>query len=105
LHLPDVDDRHVLSAAIKAQAQIIVTYNLKDFPSKILETFGIEVQHSDDFFLNQSGLQKGQFLATIKKVRQSLKKPPRTPEEYLDVLRKHSLAKTAELLENFIDII
>ncbi|MGD0665131.1 MAG: PIN domain-containing protein [Rhabdochlamydiaceae bacterium] len=105
LHLPDVDDRHVLAAAIKAQAQIIVTYNLKDFPSKILETFGIEAQHPDDFFLNQSGLQQGLFLAAIKRVRQSLKKPPKTPEEYLDVLRRHSLAKTAELLENYIDII
>ncbi len=53
----DPDDRHVLAAAIKAQAQIIVTYNLKDFPFKILETFEIEAQHPDDFFLNQSSLQ------------------------------------------------
>jgi len=105
LHLPDVNDRHVLAAAIKAQAQIIVTYNLKDFPPKTLEPFGIEAQHPDDFFLNQSDLQQGPFLATIKRIRQTLKKPPKTPEEYLDVLRRHSLAKTAELLENFIDVI
>lgn len=105
LKLPDPDDRHVLAAAIKAQAQIIVTYNLKDFPFKILETFEIEAQHPDDFFLNQSSLQQGPFLATIKRIRQSLKKSPKTPEEYLDVLRRHSLAKTAEFLENYIDII
>jgi predicted nucleic acid-binding protein len=30
--LPDEQDVHVLAAAIKAQAQIIVTYNIKDFP-------------------------------------------------------------------------
>jgi predicted nucleic acid-binding protein len=105
LYLPDANDRHVLAAAIKAQAQIIVTYNLKDFPSKVLERFGIEAQHPDDFFLNQSCLQQDPFLAAIKRIRQSLKRPTKTPEEYLKVLRNHALAKTAEFLTDFIDVI
>ena len=36
LKLPDSNDRHVLAAAIKWQADAIVTNNLKDFPEKEL---------------------------------------------------------------------
>lgn len=34
--LPDADDRHVLAAAIKGEANIIITINRKDFPTKTL---------------------------------------------------------------------
>ncbi|WP_415948254.1 PIN domain-containing protein [Streptomyces sp. KLOTTS4A1] len=36
LELPDADDRHVLAAAIKSQAQVIVTNNLKASPTRPL---------------------------------------------------------------------
>lgn len=51
LTLPDPDDRHVLAAAIRCHAQVIVTQNLKDFPPAGLEPFGIEAQHPDLFVL------------------------------------------------------
>lgn len=49
LVLPDPDDRHVLAAAIRAQAQAIVTYNQSDFPVEALGPLGIEAQHPDTF--------------------------------------------------------
>ncbi|WP_310963370.1 PIN domain-containing protein [Nocardioides terrisoli] len=53
LTLPDPDDRHVLAAAIKAKAQVIVTANLKDFPSEVLASWDIEARHPDDFLVDQ----------------------------------------------------
>lgn len=72
--LPNPDDRHVLAAAISTQAQIIVTYNTKDFPSKILSNFGIEAQHPDSFLRYQFDLHPPVFLSCIKTIRERLKK-------------------------------
>lgn len=49
LDLPDADDRHVLAAAIHAEAQVIITFNLRDFPADRLSVWGVEAQHPDDF--------------------------------------------------------
>src|SRR5690554_3578464 len=53
LSLPDLDDRHVLAAAIRCNANAIVTFNLKDFPEDSLRPYDIEVIHPDDFILYQ----------------------------------------------------
>jgi hypothetical protein len=49
--LPDTGDRHVLAAAIAAQATEIVTANLRDFPSRVLAKHGVAPRHPDTFLL------------------------------------------------------
>ncbi len=51
LWLPDTGDRHVLAAAIAAQASEIVTANLRDFPSRVLAKYGVTPRHPDSFLL------------------------------------------------------
>ncbi len=58
LQLPDPDDRHVLAAAIRSSAQVIVTFNLKDFPESALAPFGIEPMHPDVFVEHQIDLHQ-----------------------------------------------
>jgi len=47
----DPKDRHVLAAAIKAQAQVIVTFNQKHFRPEHLERWGIVALNPNDFLL------------------------------------------------------
>lgn len=49
LNLPDEKDRHVLAAAIKTNADIIVSNNITHFPEKILNVYGLKVKTADDF--------------------------------------------------------
>ena len=51
--LPDPDDWHVLAAAIRCNANAIVTFNLKDYPEQALAQYGIEAIHPDDFIFYQ----------------------------------------------------
>jgi predicted nucleic acid-binding protein len=59
LHLPDPDDRHVLAAAIRGRADVIVTANVRDFPAVVLTPFEIEAQHPDEFIVHLFDLAPG----------------------------------------------
>src|SRR4051812_17166620 len=101
LTLPDPDDRHILAAAIRCGADVIVTFNLKHFPEDALEPFGIEALHPDDFLTYQLDLAPNVVCAAAKRQRESLKRPPKTVEEYLEALRRQGLAQTASGLRRF----
>ena len=41
--------RHVLAAAVRANAEVIVTFNLADFPEQALKAYDIAAIHPDEF--------------------------------------------------------
>lgn len=49
-------DRHVLAAAVRANVEVIVTDNVKDFPDEALKTFDIQAVTADNFLLDQLDL-------------------------------------------------
>ncbi len=101
LELPDPDDRHVLAAAIRGQADMIVTMNLRDFPADVVGSFGIEAQHPDEFVLRLFDLAPGAVVAAAETHRLSLKNPPRTVIEYLETLERQGLTQTAAALREY----
>lgn len=105
LALPDPEDRHVLAAAIRSNAQIIVTHNLKDFPSDILDQYDIEAMHPDEFLEYQFGLRPNLVIKAAKAQRARWLNPSHTPEEYLERLAAQGLVVTAEKLSDFIELI
>jgi predicted nucleic acid-binding protein len=105
LKLPDQKDRHVLAAAIKCGAAVIVTINLKDFPASYLEKYGIEPQHPDEFISCQFDLNKPVACSAIKRLRHRLTKPPKSVSEYIDTMAKLSLPQTVNRLKSFEDLL
>lgn len=105
LTLPDADDRHVLAAAIRAQAQVIVTYNLADFPISVLRSYGMEAQHPDDFVSQLLDSASAVVCRAVKQQREALKNPPKTAHEFLETLERQHLAQTVARLRAAIDLI
>lgn len=101
--LPDPDDRHVLAAAIRCGAQAIVTFNLRDFPARVLAPFGMEAQHPDDFLLNIIDLDGAAVARVIQEQAAALKNPRRTTAEMLEVLRQQGLSEAATALTALLD--
>jgi PIN domain len=100
--LPDQNDVHVLAAALKTRAHVLVTDNMKHFPKDILETFNMEVRSADDFIADTVALNEGLAVAAIKRMRQDCRQPPLTPEKLLRTMEARGLLKTADVLEPYV---
>lgn len=82
-------DRHVLAAAVKSRAQVIVTQNLKDFPSEALAPLEVEAQSPDDFLVHLFYLDQELIIRILIEQAGELRKPPKTVHEVLDILSRH----------------
>lgn len=98
LSLPDPNDRHVLAAAIRCNADAIVTFNLKDFPSSALEPYGVDVIHPDDFIYYQIDMAPTVCCSAFRAQRLALKKPEVGIESFLATLLKQQLPQTVSKL-------
>ena len=105
LALPDPDDRHVLAAAIRCSASVIVTFNEKDFPSSQLTPFGIKAEHPDAFVEYLFDLDPAAVVKVAQKQRSNLHNPVLEVDRFLDILRRQGLVQTVKSLMAFHTIL
>jgi predicted nucleic acid-binding protein len=86
----DPKDRHVLAAAVKGRADVIVTENLKDFPKAARDPYNIGAQCPDDFLCNQWELDEEAMMDTIDQWIEDLSRPPLTLDQLLQKLELHT---------------
>ncbi|MPM38235.1 hypothetical protein SDC9_84864 [bioreactor metagenome] len=96
--LPDEKDRHVLAAAIKTNAHVIVSNNIKDFPEDILDNYGLKIKTPDDFLTDIIDLNPERAIEAFKEMILNKKNPELDEYEVLDCLRRNGLQDTADYL-------
>lgn len=102
LKLPDNKDKHVLAAAIKTNANLIVTNNLKDFLEKYLADFGLSAKCADDFFTDIIDLNHEKSVRAFRDLVLIKKKPPYDEFAVLNIFRNNRLINTADYLHSLI---
>jgi len=105
LSLPDENDRHVLAAAIKVRAQLIVTDNLRDFPADILSEFEMEAVSADHFIADTMTLDLTRAIASIAEMRARFAHPKLTPQHLILRCEKSGLLETASILSEHSNLL
>ena len=96
--LPDPDDVHVAAAAIKAEAEIILTFNLKHFPEGALSPHGLSAVHPDRFLGELLSQEPEPMLQALRAHRASLRNPLRSQAQYLETLQEQRLTRFVEAI-------
>ncbi|GAC1335530.1 MAG: PIN domain-containing protein [Isosphaeraceae bacterium] len=99
LKLPDPNDRHVLAAAIHSGAEVILTFNLKDFPEDVLAEYEITAINPDDFILDLLTLMTDEVAEAAELQRGTLRNPAKTEAEFLNILTNVGLVNSVKKLQ------
>lgn len=102
IDLPDEKDRDALAAAIKVNANIIVTNNLKDFPKDYLASFGLSARSADDFLADIVDLNHDRAVEAFRRMVVNRRNPAMDEYRVLENLRKNGLKNTADYLHSLL---
>ena len=93
----DSKDRHVLAAAVAADSELIVTFDVRDFPLEACEPLGVEAIHPDDFLLDLHDLNPQAVRAALEQQAADLN-PPWPLDQLLRALAKAGVPRFADAI-------
>lgn len=103
LELPDPDDRHVLAAAIRSDADAIITFNQRDFDETVLTKFDLCTEHPDEFVSNMISIYTPRVISAVREMRKRLRNPPKDVDDFLGTLHQQGLPQTVSKLSDFAE--
>lgn len=99
--LPDPDDRHVLAAALTANAALLVTANLDDFPAEQMPA-GLSVVSPDGFVVELMNHDLDTVVDVVVAQAAALASPPMSTRQLLDGLEEVGLVRTVAGLRSAV---
>ena len=99
--LPDPDDNHVLAAAIATSASVIVTDNLADFPSALLQPHGIDAISADDFIADTIELAPSEAILALRRRRERFNSPVLDVAALIHKAEAQGLLQVATVMDEY----
>jgi predicted nucleic acid-binding protein len=99
LHLPDVNDIHVLATAIAGGADAIITFNAADFPRHVLAEEGIARRDPDGFLWEMWSDRPEPVGAVVRAVRAEAERLSGQPQPLRALLKRARLPRLGKALE------
>lgn len=100
--LPDPKDAHVIAAAVKTRASVIITGNMKHFPKRVLTPLDLEAKTPDAFIADTIDLDAGRAVAAVRRMRERLQRPEKSPETLLLDMDAAGLTETVDVLRGHL---
>jgi len=88
----DPKDRHVMAAAVHSECQVVVAYNLKDFPAESMAKHQLEAVHPDTFLLDQLDLYPEAVSNALRRQSAKSARPKLTALQLMGSFEKLQLA-------------
>ncbi|MBU6298746.1 MAG: PIN domain-containing protein [Alphaproteobacteria bacterium] len=103
LTLPDLDDCHILAAAIAGSATLIVTWNLADFPTEALVPYHVTALNPDDFLMDLYRMAPDAMIVAVANARKNLRKTAPNVAAFIDALERQKLTHFSVVLRRHSD--
>ena len=92
-----------MAAAIAVGAEVIVTFNLKDFTIPAQNRYGIRASHPDDFLVNLIRKETEKAVEVIRILRSKLVRPSFSSTELMSIYHRADLSQFAAALAPYAD--